>query len=199
VAVSAAGDLALSTGPWQFIPPETTVQAPGRTGWFLSVWRRQKDGAWKVAVDAGIPVPMPFAIPKTVENGFAASPAKVPHAKDAATARSEIAAAERMLTAAAANGIGSSVSTHADPLLRVYRKQKPVADGLDAARQALVEDRRQMACKPDKVVASASGDLGYSYGTCSGLGADASTTCGFLHVWRKQPDGAWKILVDVTP
>src|SRR5262245_47358125 len=51
VAVASSGDLALSTGPWELRrpgPPAVKV-----TGWFFSIWKKQADGAWKVAVDSG--------------------------------------------------------------------------------------------------------------------------------------------------
>ena len=71
VAVSSAGDLALSTGPWEFRLKEDAAIRSRAPGYFFSVWRRQPDGTWKVAVDAGISSPMTFAIPTAVENGFA--------------------------------------------------------------------------------------------------------------------------------
>src|SRR5262245_22406957 len=55
-AVSPAGDLALSTGPWQISHHEKTAIGV-TTGWFFSIWERQPDGTWKVAVDSGISAP----------------------------------------------------------------------------------------------------------------------------------------------
>jgi ketosteroid isomerase-like protein len=48
VTVSDSGTLAFSTGP---------VVAPGgkRVGTFNSVWRREKDGRWRIIFDAGCP------------------------------------------------------------------------------------------------------------------------------------------------
>jgi len=52
------------------------------------------------------------------------------------------------------------------------------------------------------ITASASGDLAYTYGTCAdlaGSGSDGPKKYGFLHVWRRQADASWKLVVDVTP
>ena len=198
VAVSAAGDLALSTGPWEFRLPEDAAKEPG-TGYFFSVWRRQPDGAWKVAVDIGVSSPSAFAMPQSVENGFAGAPATSRPAGGAAKARAGMTNAERAFASAAKTGIGDAVATHADPHLRVYREGKTVEIGSSAARALRTSDKRKATCAADRVIESASGDLGYAYGTCAGEGSDVSSKFGFLHVWRKRADGSWKILVDVTP
>ena len=198
VAVSSAGDLALSTGPWEFRPEEGAPEKP-RTGYFFSVWRLQPDGAWKVAVDAGVSSPMPFAIPQSVENGLAGVSAKVAKPADAANARIGVTTAERALTVAAKTGLGAAVAEKTDPLVRVYREGQAVAIGAVAVRALLGSDKRQVTCTPESTVAAASGDLGYAYGICAGEGGDSSTKYGFVRVWRKQADGTWKIMVDVTP
>ncbi|MBI1795891.1 MAG: nuclear transport factor 2 family protein [Candidatus Eisenbacteria bacterium] len=50
--VSGAGDLGWTTGPWQFAGRR--AQEPTAFGHFVSVWRRQGDGSWRVAVDLGV-------------------------------------------------------------------------------------------------------------------------------------------------
>jgi ketosteroid isomerase-like protein len=197
VAVSSAGDLALSTGPWQISNHEPSV-IKVTTGWFFSVWRREPDGSWKVAVDSGISSPVKFELPKVVENGFAGAPASTPRPGAAANARIGVTTAERALDVAAKAGLGKAIEAQADPALRVYREGQAPAFGAVGAKSLLDKDTRKMACTPDRVATSASGALGYAYGTCLGEAGDTSKY-GFLRVWRMQADGAWKILADVTP
>jgi len=198
VAVSSAGDLALSTGPWEIKHYEETLIKLS-TGWFFSVWRRQPDGAFKVAVDAGISSPVKFVLPDAVENGSTGAPAAAPQPGAEANARIGVTTAERSLAAAAKAGLGKAIEAQADPRLRVYREGKPGGIGPVASRALLAADQRKVSCTPDRIVTSASGDLGYAYGTCTGEGNDALSKYGFLRVWRKQADGTWKILADVTP
>jgi ketosteroid isomerase-like protein len=198
VAVSAAGDLALSTGPWKVEHHEETIIKVS-TGIFFTVWRRQPDGSFKVAVDAGIASPLKFAMPATVQNGFAATAAKPLRPSDAANGRIGVTQAERVVDAAAKGGLGAAVMAQADPSIRAYREGQPAGIGAAAASALLSKDTRKMACSPERVVASASGDLGYVYGKCEGDGADSSSKYGFLRVWRLHPDGTWKLLVDITP
>jgi hypothetical protein len=57
MGISLSGDLAWSFGPWTYAPKKgeaTLVQ-----GHFLSIWRQQSMGRWKVEADIGIPHTQP--------------------------------------------------------------------------------------------------------------------------------------------
>jgi ketosteroid isomerase-like protein len=53
-----------------------------------------------------------------------------------------------------------------------------------------------IAWEPDEAVISAGGDLGYTMGhaTITDQGKESKTR--YLTVWRKQPDGSWKFILD---
>jgi ketosteroid isomerase-like protein len=62
VAVLAAGDLGLSTGPYEMVGTGKDGSQVRRRGTFFSVWRRQADGSWKIVLDGGTdPVAEPMA------------------------------------------------------------------------------------------------------------------------------------------
>ena len=189
VAVASAGDLALSTGPWElrrYEEPRVKM-----TGWFVSIWRKEPDGSWKVAVDSGISAPLTFKMPTTAINASRPSVRR--------PAKTGIAAADGRLAAAAAKGLGAAVLAQADPDIRVYRGDKPPSSGLAESRTLLEADTRRLTCKADKVVEASAGDLAYAYGSCTDASPEAKSQLGFLRVWRKDDAGAWKVLVDVTP
>jgi ketosteroid isomerase-like protein len=55
---------------------------------------------------------------------------------------------------------------------------------------------------PTQVEVSSSGDLGYSIGEYERVGKDSSgnpatATGSYVSIWRKQPDGRWKIVLDI--
>jgi ketosteroid isomerase-like protein len=52
--VSEAGDLGYTIGRWQTVAGETgeAEQVLG-TGYYVSIWRRNAEGAWRVALDIG--------------------------------------------------------------------------------------------------------------------------------------------------
>lgn len=57
MGIAESGDLAWSLGPWTYAPSRGT---PGRVhGHFLSLWRKQATGDWRVVADIGVPHPLP--------------------------------------------------------------------------------------------------------------------------------------------
>lgn len=62
--VAASGDFGYTVGPWRFTPEGAA--APAATGWFLTLWRKQADGHWKVLLDHGIAAPA-TQLPATVQ------------------------------------------------------------------------------------------------------------------------------------
>jgi len=59
-AVSHAGDLGYTTGPWQY-KNDIKDAKPAAFGNFMTVWKKQADGLWKFALDLGISNPEPKA------------------------------------------------------------------------------------------------------------------------------------------
>lgn len=58
VYAAASGEIGYSTGPWR-ITSKSDPSAPPKFGQFVSVWKRQADGVWKVFIDLGISHPGP--------------------------------------------------------------------------------------------------------------------------------------------
>jgi ketosteroid isomerase-like protein len=59
----------------------------------------------------------------------------------------------------------------------------------------------QLTWTPTAAVMSASGDMGYTWGHFEGHSKDANggpvtTTGRYMTIWRKGPDGAWKVVLD---
>jgi ketosteroid isomerase-like protein len=57
---SAAGDLGYTLGNWQSIRRDTAGRAQVITGKYVTIWRRQADGSWKVVFDGGNPDTKPI-------------------------------------------------------------------------------------------------------------------------------------------
>jgi len=52
--VAASGDLAYTIGRWEmFVQDESGAEVSAGTGNYVTIWRKQDDGSWKVAVDIG--------------------------------------------------------------------------------------------------------------------------------------------------
>lgn len=55
--ISSSLDWGYTTGPYEFRPNPTDEQPTG-AGFYLSVWKKQPDGQWKVAIDHGSSYPV---------------------------------------------------------------------------------------------------------------------------------------------
>jgi ketosteroid isomerase-like protein len=79
-----------------------------------------------------------------------------------------------------------------------------------AGRDAIAEAWREEAQLPgfsisweaDGAVVSASGDLGYTFGSNevslnNSAGVRTTTKGKYVTIWRKQADGSWKVVVDI--
>lgn len=88
----------------------------------------------------------------------------------------------------------------------VLMRNNQVVRGREEIRQWFAErpsdpSRIRLDWKPDFVEVSASGDLGYTYGsytlTITDSTGTAQTQTGIFHtVWKRQPDGAWRFVWD---
>lgn len=83
---------------------------------------------------------------------------------------------------------------------------KDVSRGKDAVAKAwlpLFTDRNLfLKWHPNEVYVSSSGDLGYSIGDYERIGKDRSgnpeiASGRYVSIWRRQPDGKWKIVLDI--
>ena len=59
VEVSNSGDMASTAGYWQLYDKQKANSPPIDTGKYLTVWRKQQNGAWKVIADIGNEDPGP--------------------------------------------------------------------------------------------------------------------------------------------
>src|SRR5947209_19917709 len=53
IDVSKSGDLAYSLGNWQLKGKNAKGEEVTQTGKYITVWKKQKDGSWKVVADTG--------------------------------------------------------------------------------------------------------------------------------------------------
>ncbi len=61
--ISRTADLGYTTGPYEYRPIKSGEARNVDHGYYVSVWRKQKDGSWKVVLDIGNPNPPPKSKP----------------------------------------------------------------------------------------------------------------------------------------
>ena len=192
--VSRAGDLGYTTGPWEY-KKNKADDKPIAHGQFFSIWKRQSDGTWRVALDGGIDNPAPVNKESPVEILPNESPASA--TIDLKTARRALATAEKEFDEASAKDAGAALIDASDPNIRVLRNGRFPAVGRDAAKLMIGYDHGKMKSKRAGGAISRSGDLAYSYGEYSNERLDGVERGYYVSVWKMSMGGDWRIAVDV--
>jgi ketosteroid isomerase-like protein len=192
--VSAAGDLGFTTGPYEIRsqdPKDTDVGY----GTFVTVWKRQPDGGFKVAVDLGTSGPKPGAAEAV---GSTAPVEQVTlSGEPKAVAYEDLLAVDRALSTAAAQGTPAAYHAHLADGVRLLRRGAPVAHGPEAAEAELRRHPGALTWQPAGGGIARSGDLGYTYGTAKMAGAKPEES-SYLRIWQRGAGSAWKVILEVT-
>jgi ketosteroid isomerase-like protein len=200
--VAWAGDLGYTTGPWEF-REKSLEDKPVAFGQYVTIWKRQADGAWKVAVDLGTSNPPPQAPAPEVKfpEGDEVNKKLKPAAADAPGGLARILKlegdfAKRM---AGKDGAEAFLSFAADDV-RLFREKSFPGVGLETARAMLAGKSGDWTWRPAKADISRSGDLGYAYGAYEFRAGDgkAGESGSYLRIWKRQRRGGkWKIVLDI--
>lgn len=131
----------------------------------------------------------------------AATPTPDTRAAEEATLRSQI---KDWAAAAQAKDAAKFVSVYADDA-KVMMANAPDLEGIAAIREALpamMQDPNfALSFEADTVVVARSGDLAYEHGsysmTMTGPNKKPAPETGhYVVVWRKEPGGSWKVVID---
>lgn len=192
--VSRAADLGYTTGPFT-VTDNTPAHKPTRHGYFFSIWRKQPDGSWKVALDAGVETPG-----KPQEAAFHTATVSAGAAPAGATVDGEreslLAQEARLSETAAKEGPLAALRPVLHPDVRVHREGRFPARGVEAAEKAFAGGP-PVRYTPIRAEVAASFDLGTVYGGLKPNGRDGSEETGyFVRVWKRDAAGAWKVVFD---
>lgn len=199
--VSRTGDLGYTTGPWELRPQGRRGKAT-LFGHYVTVWRKQADGAWKAALDVGITHPRPSSKPPPYRPD-AAGPTVLRPAGDPDSVRVEVLRADSAFSAASAErGISQAYESFALRDLRLYREGRPPLVGLQAARAFVLAQTGALTWEPQHAEAARASDLAYSYGgyryasraAPAGAGAERGW---YARIWKRKTNGDWGVVLDL--
>ena len=190
-AIARSGDFAYDTGPAKWRANKKDEKFSGH-GHFVSIWKKQKDGAWKVALDLGIENPEPGGKPEALRTVVPHDRAKSVDvdvvAKIWAGTQQKFAEAAKIDSAAATLEFGGDE-------IRVYRDGHFPSVGKEEARSLLSESEGRILELIGGEVSS-SADLAYTYGKYSGARDKGSEQGHYFQIWQTDSAGSWKLVLD---
>ena len=201
--VAASGELGYLTGPVRNVRASRDGGKP-RFSNYASVWKRQKDGSFKVVMDVGINTPGAVPFPA----GFTRAPHKNRFTGDYDESTPPLGTADELLNSALKTSQLRAYRPHLAEGVRFHRQNQMPIVGVPAATKWLASQRAFSTADSRFSEVARSGDLGYTWGTftiaprtvtAGGRGQQTlNIQAGFyVRVWVRERNGQWKVALDV--
>ena len=179
------------TGPGTFVNHAAADKTPRHTN-YLSVWRKQPDGQWRVYIDVGTNLKGPATFePGFVRFRFAR---RYTGKADKASAGDGLAAADRAFNARIESaGPAAAFAEVLAPGARVHREGVGALTDSGAVRAWLDQHAAGMRATTTVAESATSGDLGTATARISWrLGRSLRRTCGFGRATRGDAGSSWR-------
>ena len=201
VDVAASGDFGYDLGPWKFRPHRTAAE-PIAWGTFVTVWKKQPDNTWRVALDLGTSHRPESARSVVTPASSAIDPKQIPVLAKS-DFHAELLAAERtFISRFAQTGTDAYASVFSSEA-RLYRPGLIPActpDAISSTFKTVPAGARSTYELLDGEIAS-SGDLGYVYGwvTTETAAKEKIETkrSNYLRIWKRENGREWKLVLDL--
>jgi ketosteroid isomerase-like protein len=187
--VGGAGELGYTTGVWELKKGNEPSLGFGH---YVTIWAKQRDEKWKIALDVGTENPQPRGPPPDLE---ILPPDITQQSRD--DTHHNLRKAEDKLAEAARNDIGKAIIDSATDDVRVYRDNAFPAVGLVAVKLMLGSEHEQLTFESAGSKMSSSGDLYYSYGNYSEKHGNVVERGIYVMIWRANMNGDWKLALNL--
>ncbi len=190
-AISRSGEFGYTTGPWES-SKSRDVQKPAAFGHFVTIWQKNKEGVWKVALDVGLDHPQPREVETEISTYVPNS--TIPHSK---SANSDLEKAQRRFAESLKEDEADAITDNASDDIRVYRSGQLPAVAKKAAEKMLADEDAKTTRAPAGTGTSSPVDLAYEYGEYTSEHDKINEHGIYLCIWRLESNGAWKISLDL--
>ena len=192
--IAASGELGYLTGPVRSILPSRNEGRP-RHSVYASIWKRQRDGTFKVIMDVGVDTPRaaPFA------EGFTRATVPNRFTRDYDETTPPLGAADNVLNSGLRTSQARAYRGRLATGARLHRPNVVPLVGERAIAQWLGSQPSFAASDTRYTEASRSGDLGYTWGTyqIARRGTTPAEEGFYVRVWVRERSGQWKVALDV--
>lgn len=196
--VSSSGDLGYLMGP-STLTDHSKPDAPVRYGFYLSVWKKQPDGSWKVVLDIGTDATE--QIMRFFGSGFTPLGHGTYHTLlDSVDRDMALRDLERQdsvyMKLVADKDVQGAYQELLDSIAVAIRPEVGPIEGRDSIVAHLTLNHGLRLLEPMKADVSHAGDLGYTYGAYK-INPEVSKPSGFyVRIWKKDTKGVWKLAVE---
>jgi ketosteroid isomerase-like protein len=194
--VSRAGDLGYTTGPWEYRPKGPQDQ-PVAFGQYFTIWKKQRNGAWKAVLDRGV----------STEKSYPARVVQFPLHDESSTGETNYDVArgktsllkleEEFAALSVSKGASAAFDSYLADDARILRPNVAPAIDKNNAMVLISGSAGTLICKAVMADVSASGDMGYTYGAFELKNHEILLEHGsYVRVWKKHGRD-WRVVMDV--
>jgi ketosteroid isomerase-like protein len=196
--ISESRSFGISTGPWeaQEYRPNT---APVATGYFLTVWKKQSDGIWKVILDGGSETPVAvnnkhaFSFPSGADKDVRGFPVL-----NMELLNKELFDREKQfLSVWEKSPVPSSYNSFREQNARMQLNGHLPTTNADTINSFISGFDKKLIWETAGSGAATSGDLGFTYGLLQSRDPQPVTKGHYVRIWRKQSGADWKIILEM--
>ncbi len=193
--ISRSGNWGFTTGPYIYTPNDEGSKSYGQ---YLSIWRANKKGVWKLALDIGTPHLSPvnepaldFIDPKNSKFFRQISPARLQQRRDMIMASDKLLASS--LTKSSSLGYDTFLGDNAR---LIFPGIEPVI-GKNNIIKYITEQGIGIFSEPVEADRSIGSDLAYTYGTAQITKNNKTTKYNYVRVWESQEGFKWNVIVEL--
>ncbi len=167
-------------------------------GQYFSIWRANKKGVWKLALDIGTPHPKPtkepdldFIDPQNSRFFRQISPVRLQQREDMIMASDKLFASS--LTKSTALGYNTFLG---DEARLIFPGFEPIT-GKENITKFLIEKDINIYSEPVQADRSIGSDLAYTYGTAQITRNNKTAKYNYVRVWESQEGFKWNVIVEL--
>ncbi|MES2874648.1 MAG: hypothetical protein V4708_13060 [Bacteroidota bacterium] len=193
--ISRSGDWGFTTGPYIYTAFSDSTKSYGQ---YLSIWRANKKGIWKLALDIGTPHPKPakeirmdFTDAKDFKFFRQLSPVRLKQREEM------ILASDRLLANALTKSTALGYNTFLGEDARlIFPGIEPVI-GKENINKFIYDQGINIFSEPALANRSLGSDLAYSYGTAQVTTNTRTAKYNYVRIWESQEGFKWNVIVEL--
>ena len=193
--ISRSGDWGFTTGPYSYTSNSDGAKSYGQ---YISIWRANKKGVWKLALDIGTPHPKPaqepdmdFTDPKNSKFFRQISPVRLQQREEM------ILTSDRLLSSTLTKSTALGYDTFlGDDARLIFPGVEPII-GKDKINRFINEQGINIFTEPVLANRSIGSDMAYTYGLAQITRNNKTAKYNYVRVWESQEGFKWNVIVEL--